>query len=200
MLQAGALSTLDILSTAGLLNYFGKTDLPRNSKLTADGTVQGLTVEPVLLKKGTSHLALYGMGNVKDVRMNAELRGGRVVMRKPLPQEGVDWFNIVLVHQNRYVVVLPLHPCDRLTNSGLSRRVAHNRNEYVPENMFDDDTDLVVWGHEHDCRIVPEPVADRHYYITQPGSSVATSLTEGEAIEKSAILVPTSVQRLKLSR
>lgn len=53
--------------------------------------------------------------------------------------------------------------------------------------MFDDSIDLVVWGHEHDCRIVPEPVAGKHYYITQPGSSVATSLADGEALEKYTI-------------
>lgn len=50
--------------------------------------------------------------------------------------------------------------------------------------MFDDSIDLVVWGHEHDCRITPEPVAGKKYYISQPGSSVATSLADGEAIEK----------------
>lgn len=50
--------------------------------------------------------------------------------------------------------------------------------------MFDDSIDLVVWGHEHDCRIVPEPVAGKNYYITQPGSSVATSLADGEALQK----------------
>ena len=50
--------------------------------------------------------------------------------------------------------------------------------------MFDDNIDLVIWGHEHDCRIVPEPVAGKRYYISQPGSSVATSLAEGESLEK----------------
>jgi len=50
--------------------------------------------------------------------------------------------------------------------------------------MFDDSVDLVVWGHEHDCRIVPEAVAGKNYYITQPGSSVATSLADGESLEK----------------
>jgi len=64
------------------------------------------------------------------------------------------------------------------------RRVAHNKNEFVPEDMFDDSTDLVIWGHEHDCRIVPEAVAEKDYWISQPGSSVATSLAEGEALEK----------------
>jgi len=64
-------------------------------------------------------------------------------------------------------------------------RVKHGPQEFVPEGMFDDSVDLVVWGHEHDCRIIPEPVAGKNYYITQPGSSVATSLADGEAIEKS---------------
>lgn len=44
--------------------------------------------------------------------------------------------------------------------------------------------DLIVWGHEHDCRIDPEPVTGKGYYISQPGSSVATSLAAGEAIPK----------------
>ena len=66
------------------------------------------------------------------------------------------------------------------------RRVAHGPQNSVPEGMFDDSIDLVVWGHEHDCRIVPESVAGKKYYITQPGSSVATSLADGESIEKYA--------------
>lgn len=59
--------------------------------------------------------------------------------------------------------------------------------------MFDDDTDLVLWGHEHDCRIVPEPVADKQYHISQPGSSVATSLAEGEALEKFVYMLTTPI-------
>lgn len=50
--------------------------------------------------------------------------------------------------------------------------------------MFDDSIKLVVWGHEHDCRIWPESVEGKPYYITQPGSSVATSLAPGEALQK----------------
>ena len=65
-----------------------------------------------------------------------------------------------------------------------SARVKHGPQESVPEGMFDDSIDLVIWGHEHDCRIVPEPVAGKNYFISQPGSSVATSLADGEAIEK----------------
>ena len=62
--------------------------------------------------------------------------------------------------------------------------------------MFDDSLNLVVWGHEHDCRIVPEAVAGKSYYITQPGSSVATSLADGESLEKYAFVLS---QRLRLS-
>jgi double-strand break repair protein MRE11 len=50
--------------------------------------------------------------------------------------------------------------------------------------MFDDSIDLVVWGHEHDCRIIPEPVVGKKYRISQPGSSVATSLADGESLDK----------------
>lgn len=74
--------------------------------------------------------------------------------------------------------------CLLLKRCSLQTRVKHGPQEYVPDGMFDDSVDLVVWGHEHDCRIVPEPVAGKKYYITQPGSSIATSLADGEAMEK----------------
>ena len=66
--------------------------------------------------------------------------------------------------------------------------VKHGPQQSVPEGMFDDSIKLVVWGHEHDCRIWPEKVEGKDYYITQPGSSVATSLAPGEAIAKYACL------------
>jgi double-strand break repair protein MRE11 len=50
--------------------------------------------------------------------------------------------------------------------------------------MFDDSVHLVVWGHEHEQLITPQPVAGKRYCISQPGSSVATSLCPGEAAEK----------------
>lgn len=71
-----------------------------------------------------------------------------------------------------------------LSNFFSTFSVRHGPQESVPEGMFDDSVDLVIWGHEHDCRIVPEPVAGKRYFISQPGSSVATSLAEGESIEK----------------
>ncbi|KAH7925347.1 DNA repair exonuclease [Leucogyrophana mollusca] len=159
----GALCALDVLSVSGLLNYMGKFDLPLSD---ADAQNTGIAIRPVLLRKGDTHLGLYGVGNVKDQRMHFELRSNRV--RMYMPRNKDDWFNILLLHQNR---------------------VRHGPQESVPEGMFDDSVNLVVWGHEHDCRIVPEPVAGKPYYITQPGSSVATSLADGESMEKHVALL-----------
>ncbi|EJD05327.1 DNA repair exonuclease [Fomitiporia mediterranea MF3/22] len=159
----GALCALDLLSVTGLLNYMGKIDLPTTD---AEAQTAGIAVKPVLLKKGDTRLGLYGIGNVKDARMHFELRSNRV--RMFMPRDKQEWFNILLLHQNR---------------------VKRGPQEAVPEGMFDDSINLVVWGHEHDCRIIPEPVAGKQYYITQPGSSVATSLADGESLEKHVALL-----------
>ncbi|KDQ51879.1 hypothetical protein JAAARDRAFT_495634 [Jaapia argillacea MUCL 33604] len=133
----------------------GKFDLPLND---ADAQNSGIAILPVLLQKGNTKLSMYGVGNVKDARNPFELRRNRV--RMFMPRDKGDWFNILLLF-----------------------RVKHGPQESAPEGMFDDSIDLVVWGHEHDCRIIPEPVAGKKYF-TQPGSSVATSLTDSEAFDK----------------
>ena len=93
-LQEGALCALDMLSVAGLVNYIGKVELP-----LSDVPADGIAVRPVLLRKGNTHLGLYGIGNVKDARMHFELRSNRVRMYMPKDKE--DWFNVLLLHQNR---------------------------------------------------------------------------------------------------
>ena len=85
-----------MLSVSGLINYMGKFDLPVND---SDALNSGIAVKPVLLRKGNSRLALYGVGNVKDQRMHFELRSNRVRMFMPKDKE--DWFNILILHQNR---------------------------------------------------------------------------------------------------
>ncbi len=50
--------------------------------------------------------------------------------------------------------------------------------------MLDNFLDFVVWGHEHECLITPQPSTVGEFYITQPGSSVATALSDGEAKKK----------------
>ncbi|CDO78264.1 hypothetical protein BN946_scf184491.g9 [Trametes cinnabarina] len=169
----GALCALDMLSVTGLVNYMGKIDLPLED---AESQNAGIAIKPVLLRKGNTRLGLYGVGNVKDQRMHFELRSNRV--RMYMPRDKNDWFNILILHQNR---------------------VAHGPQQSVPEGMFDDSIDLVVWGHEHDCRIVPEPVPGKRYYITQPGSSIATSLADGESLEKHVALLKIQGKEFELT-
>ncbi|SNX87716.1 related to MRE11 - DNA repair and meiotic recombination protein [Melanopsichium pennsylvanicum] len=175
--ETGALSALDLLSVSGLINYFGKIELPSDdaaaataSSRTARGGAfqeKGIRIKPVLLQKGQTKLALYGMGNIKDERMHFELRANRVRMYRP-QEDPDDWFNILCVHQNR---------------------IAHNPKACVPETMFDDSIHLVVWGHEHEQMVQPQAVTEKRYHITQPGSSVATSLSQGETTEKCVAII-----------
>ena len=112
--------------------------------------------------------------------MHYELMNNRVKMWKP---KTGNWCNFLIVHQNRCVAL-------RFSSHGfqldivLSISVKHSAGNYVPETLFDDSINLVIWGHEHDCRMTPVPVPGKSYRITQPGSSIATSLTDGEAIHK----------------
>ncbi|KLT40250.1 DNA repair exonuclease [Cutaneotrichosporon oleaginosum] len=163
----GALCALDVLSVAGVLNYFGKVDLPSGQNNQSNTENDTVNIRPVLLRKGSTHLGLYGVGNIKDIRFHYQLRSNGVKMFMPRDGDGgiaaEDWFNLLLIHQNR---------------------VKHGPQQAVPEGMFDDSIKLVLWGHEHDCRIWPEQVEGKPYFISQPGSSVATSLAHGEALPK----------------
>lgn len=173
----GALSAVDLLSVTGLINYFGKVELPAADAVARKGASQapakgglsdvGIRIRPVLLQKGRTKIALYGMGNIKDERMHFELRTNRVRMYRPAENPD-EWFNILTLHQNR---------------------AAHDPKAVVPETMFDDSIHLVVWGHEHEQLIRPQPVAGKRYHISQPGSSVATSLCPGEAAEKQVAII-----------
>lgn len=92
----GALCALDVLSVSGLVNYFGKIDLPVSD---TNANVTGIAVRPILLRKGNTYLGMYGVGNVKDQRMHFELRSNRV--RMYMPKNKDEWFNLLLLHQNR---------------------------------------------------------------------------------------------------
>ncbi|KAK4052670.1 meiotic recombination [Microbotryomycetes sp. JL201] len=165
----GALCALDLLAASGLINYFGRLEIGHDNENEDGERNDGLQVKPVLLQKGSTKLALYGMGNVRDERFHHEMRRRRIKMFRPLEDKD-DWFNIVLVHQNR---------------------VPHGPNKHTPDHAFGDEAHLVVWGHEHDCieRATPQPVSGRPYYIVQPGSSIATSLARGESIPKHVSLI-----------
>lgn len=149
----GAVSSLDILSSMGLVNYFGKWS-----------DYSHVRISPVLLKKGDTRLALYGLSHLKDQRLSRLFKDDKVVI-ECLP-DGDDWFNLMVLHQNR---------ADR------------GPNNFISEACLPKFLDLVMWGHEHDCRITEE--FNGNYYVTQPGSTVATSLSVGESLPKHCALL-----------
>ena len=148
---AGHLAALDLLQMSGLLNYYGRTPESDN-----------IQVRPVLLQKGNTKLALYGMSNVRDERLFRTFRDGNVTFFKP-GQQKEEWFNLMSVHQNHH---------------------AYTETGYLPENFLPDFLDLVIWGHEHECLIEPRTNTEQNFRVSQPGSSVATSLVPGEAVAK----------------
>lgn len=153
----GNLSPIDLLATAGLVNYFGKT-----------ASVDDITMVPILLKKGETKLALYGLGGIRDERLHRTFLQKRVKMMRPADTDD-SWFSMLILHQNR---------------------VPHGPTNYIPETFLDDFLDLVVWGHEHESMACdPTVCTQRGFMVCQPGSSVATSLCEGEAKRKHVVIL-----------
>ncbi|KAI7978806.1 Double-strand break repair protein MRE11 [Camellia lanceoleosa] len=130
------LSAVDILSACNLVNYFGKMVLGGSG-------VGQITVYPILIRKGSTSVALYGLGNIRDERLNRMFQAPHAVQwMRPEAQEGcqvTDWFNILVLHQN---------------------------------SIFCQFMDFIVWGHEHECLIDPQEVPGMGFHITQPATSL----------------------------
>ncbi|XP_062409296.1 double-strand break repair protein MRE11 isoform X1 [Sardina pilchardus] len=161
------LCALDVLSVAGLVNHFGRSQ-----------SVEKAEISPILLQKGSTHIALYGIGSIPDERLYRMFVGNQVCMLRPREEEG-SWFNMFVIHQNRS---------------------KHGATNYIPEQFLDDFLDLVVWGHEHECRITPERNEQQLFYVTQPGSSVVTSLSPGEAVPKHVGLLRVRGRKMQLQK
>jgi hypothetical protein len=68
----GCVSSLDLLSASGLVNYFGKwTDLMQ------------VEISPLLMQKGVTRLALYGLSHLKDERLARLFRDHHVSVIVP---------------------------------------------------------------------------------------------------------------------
>ncbi|ENN72711.1 hypothetical protein YQE_10649, partial [Dendroctonus ponderosae] len=147
------ISAMNLVASTGLVNYFGKCS-----------DHSSVEIQPILLRKGQTKLALYGLSHIKDEKL------ARLIFDKKfsfaIPPEP-DWFHLLVLHQNR-------------ANRGVKT--------FVPDDALPDILDLVIWGHEHDCRIEPERTNSKTH-ILQPGSTVATSLCIGEAIPKHVALL-----------
>jgi double-strand break repair protein MRE11 len=158
-------AALDLLDTANLVNYVGRQD-----------QVDRIEISPILIKKGDTHLALYGLGSMRDERLNRMWRAKKVSFLRPSSDK--PWFNLFALHQNR--------------------DLGRGSKNCVHESMIPDWMDLVCWGHEHECCIDPHESVVGTFRITQPGSSVATSLTAGEAARKQIGLLDIRHQSFRL--
>jgi double-strand break repair protein MRE11 len=101
-------------------NCMGKFGLPN---IDEQALQTRIALPPVLLQKGQTILAVYGIGNVKDQRVRYELRSNRVRVFTPIDKE--DWFNILLSHESHsYAVTLTLASlmCRPESNAVLSNR------------------------------------------------------------------------------
>lgn len=152
----GLLSPLDLLNVSGLVNHIGR--VIQNDQIN---------VTPILLQKGLTKLALYGMASVRDERLFKSFQESKVTFKRPniLTDE---WFNLMAVHQNH---------------------IKRPGTAYLPEHFLPSFMDLVIWGHEHECIPHPVPNVNAGFETLQPGSSVATSLCEGEALEKRVFIL-----------
>uniref|UniRef100_A0A9J2PEA3 Mre11 DNA-binding domain-containing protein n=1 Tax=Ascaris lumbricoides TaxID=6252 RepID=A0A9J2PEA3_ASCLU len=165
-LSGKGLSALDLLHETGLINLFGKFE-----------EIDKFVVSPILLKKGKTNLAIYGIGSQRDDRLCRAFREEEIRFLRPR-EDPDSWFNILVLHQNR-----PRRSRDRSTGA------------HLPESLIPTFFDLVIWGHEHECKIEPQyyesavDICGDGFYIMQPGSTVATSLSPEEAVPKHVAVV-----------
>lgn len=146
---------LEALSASGLINYFGKYI-----------NMDEIAIRPLLLQKGNTKLALYGLGSVPEERLHRFFLHNKIKFLKP-QEHRREWFNLLTVHQNR---------------------VPHGT-KYLPEKFLGSLPDLVVWGHEHQSKTLLEENTEMNFYVLQPGSTVATSLCQAEADPKHVALI-----------
>eukprot|EP01039_Chlorochromonas_danica_P003315 gene3315-3636_t len=162
-----ALAALDLLAVSNLLNYIGKVD-----------RVDSVEVVPVLISKGNTKLALYGLGAMRDERLNRMWNQKKVKFVRLTEEQGRDdFFNIFVLHQNR--------------------DYGRGKKSCLHESMIPDWMDLVIWGNEHECLPNLSESVVGTYRILQPGSSVACSLSAGESSERPKHMVFFEVKERK---
>lgn len=125
-----------------------------------------ITLAPILLQKEEVKIALYGLGSIPEERLYRIMSSGN--FNYLTPEDDNSWFNIVVVHQNR-------------TKRGNTK--------YLPEKFLSNLPNFVVWGHEHESIVNLDYCDDPEFYICQPGSTVATSLCEAEALPKHCVIL-----------
>jgi hypothetical protein len=86
-----ALAALDVLAAADLINYFGVAT-----------NVEDITIKPILMRKGGTNVAIYGLGAMRDERLNRMWSKKAVHFEQLTEEQGKDsFFCIFVIHQNR---------------------------------------------------------------------------------------------------
>lgn len=106
------------------VNYFGRMD-----------DISRVEIAPVLIAKGKTKVALYGMGSMRDERLNRMWQAKKVRFLRPDGAQGEDddeedndnWFSIFALHQNR--------------DAGRGSK------NCVHESFLPPWLDFVLWGH-----------------------------------------------------
>lgn len=148
-----------MLSITKNINYIGKTDDQGN-----------LVLKPTIFYKKSVAVAVYGIGYIKDIILATILKSKKYTV-VPVPDEILSThkvMKILLFHQNR---------CKIEEGKGTAPN-------YIDYSLLPEGFDLVIWGHEHDCFTSLLQINNPATNIYQPGSSIATSLTPGEALPK----------------
>lgn len=150
------LSNIDLMGSNNYVNYFGKVT-----------NIEEIEVVPILFVKGKTKVALYGIGNMKDERLNIAFENKKIKFKRPLKDKD-DWFNILVLHQNKY----------KGMHLGTSRRNS------LTEGMIPKFFHLVIWAHEHESIPSVFECHENGVHFLQPGSTVATQLHQSEAKDK----------------
>ncbi|XP_075241781.1 uncharacterized protein LOC142336755 [Convolutriloba macropyga] len=120
----------------------------------------------------STKLCLFGLSSIRDERLHRMFRAGKVNILFPelsqQEKDSADWFHLMVLHQNH---------------------AKHGPTSHIPESFLHPNLDLIVWGHEHEAMERPVHNPTQDFYVLQPGSSVATSLSPGEAAPKNSWLV-----------
>ena len=95
------LSALDVLAMANLINYFGKSE-----------SADAVEVAPVLLAKGSTRLALYGLGSIRDDRLHRVLLAGKMTFRRPA-RDADAFFNLMLMRVVQCAHIRRAFVCER---------------------------------------------------------------------------------------
>src|SRR5699024_4007807 len=87
---ADHVGAVDLLASAGLVNYFGKRD-----------QVEQVTLKPIVIRKGpTLKVALYGMGSMHEGRLQGLIERNQLHFLAPTKSPS-EYLKILVVHQNR---------------------------------------------------------------------------------------------------